>query len=231
MKSASLERLDVSHNSFIDDPSIDQIIQIKLLKHLDISFCNKITDGGLHCFAKRLPKLESLNMSGLCQITDVGVIALLDSIYSTIQSLNISLLTSSCITDQIGEPLRKCIKIEVLDMSGFSEISDECINKMFVESRPDEKDQKKQVLKSLSVNNLQWISEDCFTKMLTAFPLLEKLEMINAYIGDTFLETIAKSTVTNLQEINFSMCQLSQESIDQLKEAKPYLKLIWYMLT
>ena len=63
--------------------------------------------------------------------------------------------------------------------------------------------------------------------MLTAFPALEKIEMINSYIGDSFIDTVAKSTITNLREINITMCQISQESIDMLKEAKPSLRLIW----
>ena len=182
---------------------------------------------GLQNFQKHPPKLTNFNISGLPLISDIGIITCIEAIAPYINTLDMSLLTPTNVTDAIGDALKKCVLLEILDLSGCSDISDDCFKKMFPEDKPDEKDIKKPLLKVLCVNNLQYISEECFIKIINVFSLLKKVELINGYIGDQFLEELGHSD-SEIKYLNMNLCStVTKEGVEKLKALKPSCVVIW----
>jgi len=87
------------------------------LKHIDISWCRKISDSSLYFIAKKCPLLEVLNLECCYDITDGGIIKCINNCTEIIK-LNLS----DCfrLTDRILAELANCKKLRHFGIKGSS---------------------------------------------------------------------------------------------------------------
>ena len=121
----------------VNDHIMELISKKAKLTHLDISYCNHVTDKGLNCFSGKTIPLESLNLNGLRQVSSQGIATLVATCTKTLESFEASNQDQADFnSDGVFQWLGQCINLEVLDLTGCLHLNDQAFANVAKQNTP-----------------------------------------------------------------------------------------------
>jgi F-box and leucine-rich repeat protein 14 len=112
-------RIGAGANTVFSDEHVASLLKLKHLKHLDVSSCEKLTDGGIHVLAG-IASLEEIDFCECDQLSDKGL-----KVLSALTSLKSVKLQSCNITNSTLEVLSKLVNLEEVNVSFCDNITDD----------------------------------------------------------------------------------------------------------
>ena len=243
-----LENLDISHNfimssqalRYISD-SIMKAIEINStynLKVINFRDCN-LTDEHIESLQPCIPYLENLDIGRNFRMSSQAMKYISNSILKAIEinnTCNLKLLNlHKCIlTDEHIESLQPCIPyLENLDIGHNFRMSSQAMKYI-----------SNSILKAIEINNTCnlkllnlhkcILTDEHIESLQPCIPYLENLDISHnflrmssqamKYISDSIMKAIEINNTCNLNVINFSDCNLTDEHIESLQPCIPYLE-------
>ena len=207
------------------------------LKLLNLCYCN-LTDRHIASLQQCIPYLEYLHISGNPDISSQAMQYISDSVIKAIEinnTCNIKLLClGSCnITDEHIERLQPCIPyLEGLDISDKTRISFQAMKYIAASVMRSIEINNTCKLKSLHLRYCNLLSEH-IKALQPCIPYLKKL-FLNGnskmssgamkYISDSVMTEMLTNNTCNLELIDLSDCNLTDEHIECLQPCIPYLE-------
>ncbi|KAJ3097128.1 Transcription factor COE1 [Phlyctochytrium planicorne] len=222
-------------NGCIDDNVCLTISKsLPLLKVLDLSDSQHLTDAGIGAIAEHCLQLEDLNVKGCVNLTDASVEALMakrDSTDVRLRFLNVGLCRH--LTDASAIFLSKlCMRepgadaasgMHTLKFSGCTQISDKAILALASAIDPDTTDvaaaaaaRRHGSLQLLCLSGCVQVSGQILSNLLPLLPMLESINVFScSSFDDHALETLA-SSCPQLQSLVIARCPVGDAGILQL---------------
>lgn len=146
-----LKELDLSGCEELTDRSITELRRVTSLEKLDLSFCNQITDASLIALAG-LPALRFLNLNYCYGVTDSGLSAL-----GQCGSLEaVSLWSCEEVSDAGVEALASLPNLRALELPEFAAITDRALSELSTKSTR---------LESLRLDHLGEVSDEGLARL------------------------------------------------------------------
>lgn len=205
----------------VDDDSMVDISNLQFLHTLHIGLCNKVTDVGITHLAQNIQnRLIDIDFTGLIRVTNSGLNELISNNCTTLNSINISLMSQPKVDSDVCNAITKCKKLKSLDLSGCSNVSNDAIQNLFSGGLEN--------VESLNLSGLAKISDLAAINALSANKRLKILRLSNCPGLTTHLmEYIITNTCDlNLLELNRTPL-ISDIKIEEAKIARaPHLRII-----
>ena len=165
----------------INDKTLKYISSLDNLSVLDISYCSNVTDEGLIHFNTSKSILNELYLNGLENISSIGVTSIMNKSLKKLIVLEIASCNPEKFKIDFCETMSLCPLLEVLDISGMSNVNDEGLTFFYQMSKEREKAREEctfENLKELKLNLLDKITDDALLKIVAKNKKIDTLELI-----------------------------------------------------
>jgi hypothetical protein len=205
----------------IDDNGMEFLGNMTNLKELDISLCNKITDIGLKAFSKNKKKvLMLLNLTGLFNITNDGIKAIVFENSVSLQDLSLGLLSQKTVDGDILSPVSKCKALKSLDLQGCTNLSNDSLYSLFSGGVEN--------LSTINLSSIPGVDDSIATSVVSANKFLKVLRLSNCTtLTHNFLDFLINSSYELLVlELNRTPAIKDAKIEETLKARAPNLRII-----
>jgi len=217
----------------INDKTLKYISSLDNLSVLDVSYCLNVTDEGLMNFNSSKSIFNELYLNGLDNISSVGATAIMSKSLKKLIVLEISSCNPEKFKIDFCETMSLCPLLEVLDISGMTNVNDEGLTFFYQMSK--EREKAKEIctfenLRELKFNLLDKITDDALLKITAKNRKIDTLELIKCInLTEVGILATVKSLVC-LKKLNLNLIpDISPETLEDIKKVKPNIVIIRYL--
>jgi len=201
------------------------------LEILDISYCTQLTDDGLSGFQEinETQMFHELYLNGLTQVTNKGFASILSTCSGTLKLLHMGLNDQFEVNGGVCKSIAKCFELEILDLTGCKNISDDGINNLCTGSIPGEEKPIIVGLKNLRIlklNHLDLINDSGLIRLLKTSDQVTHLEVSTCISLTEYFFSQIKQVAPSLQFIDMNLIvSMVPKLFDEFKEQNPSLNI------
>ena len=221
----------------ITDTSLSFLVQNSKteLEIMDISYCSNLTDIGIKSFAEHNPNqiFTELYLNGITGVSNEGFTSLIGTCTKTLILLNMSLNDQITVTGEIWKIIGKWFDLEILDITGWSNIGDDGLNHLatgsvIVEEKPVVVGLKK--LQIFKMNSLDMINDGSLVRLLRISDAITHLELSACKNLTEYFFSQIEQVAPQLQFLDMNMIEwMPPKLFDEFKEKNPRLNIRRFM--